>query len=148
MPQNWNLIERWLIPSVLVRNSLRFPHAHWCYSDKTESISLTLTKTVITTPKKKQQQQLSHPPSHTIIENAIRDNIAQMTSKSKACIPCLLATIIKWCHIINSMRQASTPWWWSLYIYSKLILQHNHTHAYLWIKQRLKFSKTQEKTPL
>ena len=63
-----------------------------------KSISLTLTKTVITTPKKQQQQQqqqLSHPPSHTIIENAIRDNIAQMTSKSKVCIACLLATIIK-----------------------------------------------------
>ena len=61
-------------------------------------------KTAITTPKKKtkkqktkqqqqQQQQLSHPPSHAIIEDTIRHNIAQMTSTSKASIPCLLATI-------------------------------------------------------
>ena len=60
-----------------------------------------LRKTAITTPKKKQQQQqqeqqqLSHPPSHTIIEDTIRHNIAQMTSISKAYIPCLLATVIK-----------------------------------------------------
>ena len=57
-----------------------------------------LRKTAITTPKKKQQQQqqqLSHPLSHIIIEDAIRHNIAQMTSKSKAYIPCLLAKIIK-----------------------------------------------------
>ena len=63
-----------------------------------------LRKTAITTPKKKtkkqktkqqqqQQQQLSHPPSHAIIEDTIRHNIAQMTSTSKAYIPCLLATI-------------------------------------------------------
>ena len=38
--------------------------------------------------------------SHTIIEDSIRHNIAQMTSTSKAYIPCLPATIIKWCHII------------------------------------------------
>ena len=35
-----------------------------------------------------------------IREDTIRDDIAQMTSTSKAYIPCLLATIIKWCHII------------------------------------------------
>ena len=66
-----------------------------------------LRKAAITTPKEKyiyiykkqkkqqqqQQQQLSHPPSHAIIEDTIRHNIAQMTSTSKAYIPCLLATI-------------------------------------------------------
>ena len=83
---------------VIARYSLRFSHAHWCYSDKTESISSILRKIAITTPKKKQQQQqqqLNHPPSHTIMEDTIRHNIAQMTSTSKAYIPCLLATIIK-----------------------------------------------------
>ena len=78
---------------------------HWCYSDKTEFISSMLRKSAITNPKKKQQQikqqqqqqqqQLSHPPFHTIIEDTIRHNIAQMTSTSKAYIPYLLATIIK-----------------------------------------------------
>ena len=43
-----------------------------------------------------QQQQLSHPPpSHAVIEDIIRQIIAQMTSTSKTYIPCLLATIIK-----------------------------------------------------
>ena len=53
--------------------------------------------------KKKQKnktKKLSYPPSHTIIEDTIRHDIAQMTSTSKAYISCLLATIIKWCHII------------------------------------------------
>ena len=101
MLQKWNLIERWSILSVLVRYSLRFPLAHWCYSDKTESISSMLIP--ITTPKEK--KRLSHPPFHTIIEDTIRHNIAQMTSTSKAYIPCLLATMIKWCHIAWDRHQ-------------------------------------------
>ena len=46
--------------------------------------------------QQQQQQQLSHPPpSHAVIEDIIRQIIAQMTSTSKTYIPCLLATIIK-----------------------------------------------------
>ena len=66
MLQNWNLIE---IPFALVRDSLRCSHVHWCYSDKTESISSMLRKTAITTPKKsknKTKNELS--PIRTIIE--------------------------------------------------------------------------------
>ena len=63
-----------------------------------------LRKAAITTRKKikkkektkqQQQKQLNHPPSHTIMEDTIRHNIAQATSTSKTYIPCLLVTIIK-----------------------------------------------------
>ena len=64
-----------------------------------------LRKTVAILHKKK---RTSYPPSHTIIEDTIRHNIAQITSTSKAYIPCLPATIIKMM-LYNSMRQASTP---------------------------------------
>ena len=76
---------------------LRFSQAQWCYNDETtKSISFILRKAVVITLKK----NTSYPPSHTIIEDSIRHNIAQMTSTSKVYIPCLLATIIKWCHRI------------------------------------------------
>ena len=56
-----------------------------------------LRKTVALTrkKKKKKKKETSYLPSHTIIEDTIRNNIAQMTSTSKAYIPCLLVTIIK-----------------------------------------------------
>ena len=54
-----------------------------------------LRKKVVITLKKK----TSYSPSHTIIKDTITHNIAQMTSTIKAYIPCLLATINKWCHI-------------------------------------------------
>ena len=58
-------------------------------------------KTAITTPKEtKNKKKLSHPRFHTITEDTIRHNIAQMTSTSKTDIPCPLATIIKSCHMI------------------------------------------------
>ena len=95
--QSWYLTEGCSIPSTLVRYSLRFSQGHWCYNNKrTDSISFMLRKTVPITLKKK---ETSYPPSHTITEDTIRHNIAQMTSTSKAYIHCLLATIIK-CHII------------------------------------------------
>ena len=51
------------------------------------------------------------------MKDAIRHNIAQMTSRSKAYILCFLVIIIKWCHMISWNRlQASTPLWWSLRI--------------------------------
>ena len=81
--------------SALVRYSLRLLHTHWCYSDKTESISSMLRNTTITTPKgkrKKEKQTESFP-------------IPQMTFTRKAKSPCLLATIIKWCHIIAWERR-------------------------------------------
>ena len=46
-------------------------------------------------------KQKSYPASHAIIEVTIRHNIAQMTSTSKAFIPCLLAIIIKVAHVVN-----------------------------------------------
>ena len=46
-----------------------------------------LRKTAVTTPKGK---KLRYRPPHTIIEDTVRHNIVQMTSTSKACIPCLL----------------------------------------------------------
>ena len=95
-------------PIYLTRSSLRFPNAHWCYSDKSDSIFSMLRKTTTTIPK-----TTSHLLSHTIMEDTIRHEITQMTSINKAYIPCLLVTIIKWCQIII-MRQASIPWWWSL----------------------------------
>ena len=64
------------LSDLLVRYRLIFSQAHWCYNDKTtESISFMLRRTVVIT--------LYHP-SHTIIEDTIRHNIAQMTSTSKA----------------------------------------------------------------
>ena len=45
--------------------------------------------------QKKQQKKTSHPPFHTITEDTIRYNIAQMTPTSKGHIPFLLATIIE-----------------------------------------------------
>ena len=51
-----------------------------------------LRKTAITTPK--EEKKMSHSPFHTIIKDTIRHNIAQMTSTSKAYMPCLLAVII------------------------------------------------------
>ena len=83
-------------PIYHTRSSLRFPHAHWYYSDKSESIFSMLRKTTTTIPK-----TTSHPLSHTIIEDTIRHEIAQMTSTNKAYISCLLVTIIKGCHIIS-----------------------------------------------
>ena len=56
MLQNWNLIERYSIPSALVRYSFRFLHAYWCYSDKFESSSCVLWKTVITTHMEKKNE--------------------------------------------------------------------------------------------
>ena len=41
------------------------------------------------------QQVTSYPLPHAFVENTIRHNIAQMTSTSKAYIPCLLVIIIK-----------------------------------------------------
>ena len=80
-------------PSALARYRLGFSQAHWCYNDNTtESISFMLRKTVVIILQKK---KTSFPPSHMIIEDTFRHNIAQMTSTSKAYIPCLLATIIK-----------------------------------------------------
>ena len=97
MLQSWYLTKGLSIPSALVRYRLKFSQAHWCCNDKTtESISFMVRKTVFITLKKK----TSYPPSHTIIEDTIRHNIAQITSTSKAYIPCFLAIIIKWCHII------------------------------------------------
>ena len=46
-------------------------------------------KKKIKNKKKQKQKRLSHPSSHTIIEDT------QMTPTSKAYIPCLVATIIK-----------------------------------------------------
>ena len=83
------------IPSALVRYSLRFFQDHWCYSNKTtESISFMLTK-IMDITLKKARKRTSYSPSHTIIEDTIWHNIAQMTSARMAYIPCLLATIIK-----------------------------------------------------
>ena len=48
--------------------------------------------------KKKTNKQIkkkSYPLPHAFMEDTIRHNIAQMTSTSKAYIPCLLAIIIK-----------------------------------------------------
>ena len=83
MLQSWYLTEGQSIPSALVGYSLRFPYAYWCYNDKTESISSMLKKAVVITS----QKTLS--PIHTIIEDTIRHDIAQMTSTKKAYILCL-----------------------------------------------------------
>ena len=44
------------------------------------------------------EKKSSHPPSHVILADSIRHNIAQTTSTSKPFTPCLVATISKWCH--------------------------------------------------
>ena len=58
---------------------------------------------------KETNKQASYLLEYATIEDTIRHNVAQMPSKSKAFVPCLLATIIKWCYTINSMRQSSKP---------------------------------------
>ena len=45
-------------PSALVLYSLRFPHAHWCYSDKTETISSMLRKTALPPLRKKETNRV------------------------------------------------------------------------------------------
>ena len=45
---DYPLIKVLLIPSISVRYSFRFRHAHLSYNDKTESISFSMWKTVIT----------------------------------------------------------------------------------------------------
>ena len=101
MIQNENLIETQSIPSALVSYSLGFPHTHGCYSNKTESVSSMLQKTVITTTKKFQPNL----PIQTIIVDTNRHNIAQMTSTNRAYISCLLTTMINGCHILASDRR-------------------------------------------
>ena len=94
--QLWNpqtcssdLVERQSVPSALVCYSLRFPHDHHCYSDKTESIFSMLRKTAISTHQKP-KKEMSHPSFYAINEDTLRHNIAQMTSASKVYIHCLL----------------------------------------------------------
>ena len=51
--------------------------------------------------EKTEKKKTSSPLPHGFMEDTVRHNIAQMTSASKAYIPCLLAIIIKWCHMIR-----------------------------------------------
>ena len=64
-------------------------------------------KTTTTTTKR-----LSYPLPLSIIVDIIRHNIAQMSSISKAYIPCTLAIIIKWCQMTDKDRRQHQ--WWSL----------------------------------
>ena len=67
--------------------------------------------------KQTKQNRTSYPLTYAFMEDTIKHNIAQMTSTSKAYIPCLLVIIIKWCH----MRQASKLSWWLLRITWKTV---------------------------
>ena len=94
--------------------SVDFPKLtdHWSYSDKTGSVTSILRKTTQSLTrevsprkkKKKEKARASYLLPHAFMEDTIRHNIAQMTSTSKAYIPCLLAIIIKWCHMITWNR--------------------------------------------
>ena len=91
---------------------LRFTHANWCYSDKTDSISFILRKTEVSPAKKKKQTTAATEKQN---KNKTKKNrqtkrnrasyplphVPQMTSRSKAYIPCLLVIIIKWHHMIT-----------------------------------------------
>ena len=96
---------------------LQTSYAHWCYSDKTDSISFILRKTEVWPHTKKTTTTTtaaSYPLPHAFMEDTIRLNIAQMTSTSKAYVPCLLLIIIMMPH--DHVKQASIPLWWSLRI--------------------------------
>ena len=76
-------------------------HSHSCYTDKPESISFMLRKTVAvpiskkkkkkkketTKNKSKNKNKIKVPPYHTITEDVIGCNISPMTSTSKVYIP-------------------------------------------------------------
>ena len=47
-----NLIRGQLVPSSLVCSSLQFPHARWCYGDKTDPISFIPKKKEVPPQKK------------------------------------------------------------------------------------------------
>ena len=50
------------------------------------------------------QKKTSYLRPHDFMEDTIRQSISQMTPTSKACVPCLLVIIIKWCHMITRNR--------------------------------------------
>ena len=67
--------------------------------------SLSFNENRSINPIKRLKKKTSYLLPLAFMEGTIRHNIAQVTSASKAYIPCLHAIIIKRCH----MRQVSTP---------------------------------------
>ena len=55
MFQTSNLTQGYSILSAKVRYTLRFSHAHWCYSGKTDSISFIQRKIEVSPRKRKKQ---------------------------------------------------------------------------------------------
>ena len=126
----WNPLTCFKFQSSLKANQSHLPKSvdfptltdHWSYSDKTGSVTSILRKTTQSltrevSPRKKKRKsrqtntkkqtkrnRASYLLPHAFMEDTIRHNIAQMTSTSKAYIPCLLVIIIKWCHMITWNR--------------------------------------------
>ena len=109
--QTSNFTKGYPDPSALFRYCLRFSPVHWCYSDKTDFITLILRKTEAS-PRYKIRQQTNTKKQKTKITTTI---------KTKEIIPCLifswkiLSSLIVhrwheevklaslWCHVITSL---------------------------------------------
>ena len=87
------------IPSAIVRYSLKFPLVHWCYCDTTDSILFILRKTSIILTKK----HIS--PCSLLLWKILPDIL--LFQWHEQIRHCLLAIIIKWCHMITWGRRQS-----------------------------------------